>query len=153
MSGENWLIDGLVAGGETIGLCDMRLVCVEGMAVVPIRLTDRRVSEAMNVCVACANEARARYNNVEIVGEHTQKRRKPEIKQKVRLTRDMIKDIILVAAARPEGCRYSQIRDEHGFPDTEGRKAVIDLETDGLLIREPPLARLKDATLHYPDEF
>lgn len=153
MSGENWLIDGLVANSETIGLCEMRLVCIEGMAVVPIRLTDRRVSESMNVCVACASEARARYGNVEIVGEHTQKRRRNAIKPKTRLTRDAIKDIILVAAARPEGCRYAQLRDEHGFTDSEGRKAVLDLETEGLLIREPELARLKDATLHYPDEF
>lgn len=153
MSGENWLIEGLVAGAETVGLCEMRLVCVEGMALVPIRLTDRRVAEHMRVCIACADEAKARYNNVEIIGEAARARYQRINAVKKRLTREEIKDIILVAAAKPEGCRYAKVREEHGFSDQDGRKAVVALEAEGLLIREPETARLRDATLHYPDDF
>jgi len=153
MSQENWLVEGLVANAEIVGLCEMRLVCIEGLAVVPIRLTDRRVAEHMRVCIACADEAKRRYENVEIIGEAARKRYKKVSGRRKRLTREEIKDIILVAAASPDGCRYAQIREQHGFSDTDGRKAVIALEADGLLIREPEMARLRDATLHYPDEF
>ena len=153
MSGENWLIEGLVAGAEGTGLCEMRLVCIEGLAVVPIRLTDRRVAEHMKVCVACADEAAIRYENVEIIGDSARKRYRQIGKPKRRMTREEVKDAILVASAQPKGCRFSQVRDAHGFSDSDGRKAVFELESDGLLIREPAMARLRDATLHYPDEF
>lgn len=149
---ENWITDAMTTSGGIVELCEMRLACAEGRGIVTLRVTDRRVPEHLRVCVACSEEAVQRYANLELVGARARERDR-QIREIKKLTRDEIKDILLVAAAAPNGCRFSEVRDQHGFGDAEGRKAVLDLESEGLIYREPRMARLKDATLHYPDDF
>jgi hypothetical protein len=149
---ESWFTEIMATSGVVSELCELREACNEGRGVISLRITNRKVPEHIRVCVACADAALARYDNIEAVGAKARERDK-QIRESRQWTRSEIEDILLVAAADPKGCKFAEVRDAHGFSDADGRRVVLDLESKGLLYREPDMARLRDATLHYPDEF